>query len=137
VIGGGPAGLKAATVAARRGHRVTLLEKETRLGGQVVWAVRVAGRAEFGDIVRNLLHEVEQLGVEVKTGTTATMDSVLAAKPEAVIVATGSVPNRATIPGGDGPGVAGRGGYSVRQGPAGTKRADRGSAGLPRSHQRR
>jgi pyruvate/2-oxoglutarate dehydrogenase complex dihydrolipoamide dehydrogenase (E3) component len=105
VIGGGPAGLKAATVAARRGHRVTLLEKETRLGGQVVWAVRVAGRAEFGDIVRNLLHEVEQLGVEVKTGTTATMDSVLAAKPEAVIVATGSVPHRATIPGGDGPGV--------------------------------
>ena len=98
-------GLKAATVAARRGHRVTLLEKETRLGGQVVWAVRVAGRAEFGDIVRNLLHEVEQLGVEVKTGTTATMDSVLAAKPEAVIVATGSVPHRAAIPGGDGPGV--------------------------------
>ncbi|MDG4585727.1 MAG: mycofactocin system FadH/OYE family oxidoreductase 2 [Candidatus Competibacter sp.] len=106
VIGGGPAGLKAATVAARRGHHVTLLEKEVRLGGQVVWAVRVAGRAEFGDIVRNLLHEIEQLGVEVRTETTATLDSVLAAKPDAVIVATGSVPNRAAIPGGDSPGVA-------------------------------
>ena len=106
VIGGGPAGLKAATVAARRGHRVTLLEKADRLGGQVVWAVRVASRAEFGDIVRNLLHDVEQFGVEVKTGVTATLDSVLAAKPDAVIVATGSVPNRYAIPGGDGPGVA-------------------------------
>ncbi len=106
VIGGGPAGLKAATVAARRGHQVTLLEKADRLGGQVVWAVRVASRAEFGDIVRNLLHEIEQLGVEVKTGVTATLDSVLAAKPDAVIVATGSVPNRYAIPGGEGPGVA-------------------------------
>jgi 2,4-dienoyl-CoA reductase (NADPH2) len=106
VIGGGPAGLKAAAVAARRGHRVTLLEKEKRLGGQVVWAVRVANRAEFGDIVRNLLHEIEQLGVEVKTGVTATAESLLADKPEAVIVATGSVPNRFAIPGGDGPGVA-------------------------------
>ena len=106
VIGGGPAGLKAATVAARRGHRVTLLEKESRLGGQVVWAVRVANRAEFGDIVRNLLHEVEQLGIEVQTGVTATAESVLAAKPEAVIVATGAVPDRFAIPGSDGPGVA-------------------------------
>ena len=106
VIGGGPAGLKAAAVAARRGHRVTLLEKEARLGGQVVWAVRVAGRAEFGDIVRNLLHEIEQLDVEIRTGTTATLDSVLAAKPDAVIVATGSVPNRAAIPGSDSPSVA-------------------------------
>jgi len=106
VIGGGPAGLKAAAVAARRGHRVILLEKEARLGGQVVWAVRVAGRAEFGDIVRNLLHEIEQLDVEIRTGTTATLDSVLAAKPDAVIVATGSVPNRAAIPGSDSPSVA-------------------------------
>ena len=106
VIGGGPAGLKAAAVAARRGHRVILLEKEARLGGQVVWAVRVAGRAEFGDIVRNLLHEIEQLDVEIRTGTTATLDSVLAAKPDAVIVATGSVPNRTAIPGSDSPSVA-------------------------------
>ncbi|MBK8962140.1 MAG: mycofactocin system FadH/OYE family oxidoreductase 2 [Candidatus Competibacteraceae bacterium] len=106
VVGGGPAGLKAAAVAARRGHRVTLLEKESRLGGQVVWAVRVANRAEFGDIVRNLLREVEQLGVEVKTGVVATAESVLADKPEAVIVATGSIAHRAAIPGGDGPGVA-------------------------------
>ena len=106
VVGGGPAGLKAATIAARRGHKVTLIEKEERLGGQIVWAVRVTNRAEFGDLVRNLLHEIEQLKVEVKTNVTATPESVLAARPDAVIVATGSVPDSAAIPGADGPGVA-------------------------------
>ena len=105
VVGGGPAGLKAATIAARRGHKVTLLEKEERLGGQIVWAVRVTNRAEFGDIVRNLLHEIEQLDVEVQTNITATAETVLAAKPDAVIVATGSMPDRSVIPGADGPDV--------------------------------
>lgn len=106
VVGGGPAGLKAAAVAARRGHKVTLLEKEERLGGQIVWAVRVTNRAEFGDIVRNILHEIEQMQVEVHTGVTATAESVLAAKPDAVIVATGSSPDRTAIPGADDPSVA-------------------------------
>lgn len=106
VVGGGPAGLKAATIAARRGHRVVLLEKEPRLGGQVVWAVRIAGRAEFGDIVRNLLHEMEQLGVEARTGVFATPDTILAENPDAVVIATGSAPDRQSIPGADGPRVA-------------------------------
>ena len=106
VIGGGPAGLKAAVIAARRGHKVTLLEKEERLGGQIVWAVRVTNRAEFGDIIRNLLREIEQLGVEAQTNVTATAETVLATKPDAVIVATGSLPDSAAIPGADGPGVA-------------------------------
>jgi 2,4-dienoyl-CoA reductase (NADPH2) len=106
VVGGGPAGLKAATVAARRGHRVTLLEKEPRLGGQVVWAVRVASRAEYGDIVRNLLGEIERLDIDVRTGVYATPEAVLAEKPDVVIVATGSVPDRGAIPGAEGAGVA-------------------------------
>ena len=106
VVGGGPAGLKAATVAARRGHRVTLLEKEERLGGQVVWAARVTNRTEFGDIVRSLMHEAAQLDVEVRTGTTATVEAIRAEKPDAVIIATGSTPDRTAIPGSDGPEVA-------------------------------
>jgi 2,4-dienoyl-CoA reductase (NADPH2) len=106
VVGGGPAGLKAATIAARRGHKVTLLEKEERLGGQVVWAARVTNRAEFGDIVRNLLHEIDQLDVDVRTGVAATAETVRAERPDAVIVATGSAPDRTAIPGSDGPEVA-------------------------------
>lgn len=105
VVGGGPAGLKAATVAAERGHRVKLFEKEERLGGQVVWASRVTNRAEFGDLIRNLLHRVQQLGVEVEAGVTATAESIRDARPDAVIVATGSTPDRTALPGGDAPDV--------------------------------
>ena len=85
---------------------VTLLEKEPQLGGQVVWAVRVTNRAEFGDIVRNLLHEIEQLDVEVRTGVIATAETVLAERPDAVIIATGSIPDGATIGAWKGQGVA-------------------------------
>jgi 2,4-dienoyl-CoA reductase (NADPH2) len=106
VVGGGPAGLKAAVVAAQRGHCVTLFEKSDRLGGQVNLAVRVTNRAEFGDIVRNLMHELSQVEVDVRTGVTATPGRVLAEVPDAVVIATGSVPNRAPFPGADGPQVA-------------------------------
>lgn len=106
IVGGGPAGLKAATIAARRGHQVTLMEKESRLGGQVLWAARVSSRAEFGDLVRNLLHELEQLDVDVRTGFMATPEMVLAEKPDAVVIATGSRPDFTAIPGSDGSEVA-------------------------------
>ena len=71
-----------------------------------MWAVQVTNRAEFGDIVRNLLHEIEQLDVEVRTGVIATAETVLAERPDAVIIATGSIPDGATIPGAEGSGVA-------------------------------
>ncbi len=106
VVGGGPAGLKAAAIAAQRGHHVTLFEKEARLGGQVVWAVRVTSRAEFGDIIRNLLNEVSQLPIDIRTGVTATPEMIMAEKPDAVVVATGSVPDRLSLPGATGPEVA-------------------------------
>ena len=106
VVGGGPAGLKAATIAARRGHQVTLFEKSDRLGGQVVWASRITNRAEFGDIVRNLVHEIGQVDVDVRTGLAATPETIRAEAPDAVIVATGSTPDRTAIPGSDGAEVA-------------------------------
>ena len=55
VVGGGPAGMKAAVVAAQRGHEVTLFEAERRLGGQALLAQMLPGRAEFGGLVTNLL----------------------------------------------------------------------------------
>jgi 2,4-dienoyl-CoA reductase (NADPH2) len=92
VVGAGPAGLQAAVTAAERGHRVVILEREAEPGGQVALAARVPGRAEFGDLVRNLLSELRALGVEVTQGVDATVELVASFSPDAVVVATGSTP---------------------------------------------
>ncbi len=92
IVGGGPAGMKAAVVAARRGHRITLFEKSGRLGGQALLAQALPGRAEFGGLISNLEHELERHGVAVKKNTQVTAEMVLATNPDAVVVATGAVP---------------------------------------------
>ncbi len=97
VIGGGPAGLEAARVAALRGHDVALLEREAELGGQVRSAARAPGRAEFLGITAWLARQVRQAGVDVRLETTATRDLVRALGADAVIVATGSRPRVAPI----------------------------------------
>jgi 2,4-dienoyl-CoA reductase (NADPH2) len=94
VVGGGPGGLQAAIAAARQGHQVTVLERDDEAGGQVRWAARVPNRAEFGDLVRNQVHECGLLGVEILTGTEATVELVDGLRPDAVVVATGSTPAR-------------------------------------------
>jgi len=63
VVGGGPAGMKAAATAAERGHEVILCEKENRLGGQALLAQMLPGRAEFGGLVTNLERELARAGV--------------------------------------------------------------------------
>ncbi|MFB8392607.1 mycofactocin system FadH/OYE family oxidoreductase 2 [Streptomyces yangpuensis] len=92
VVGGGPAGLQAAATAAGRGHQVTLLERAPATGGQVATAASAAGRAEFLDVVRNLLAECHRNGVEIRTGTAVDADAVRAFAPDAVVVATGARP---------------------------------------------
>ncbi|MFF6995251.1 mycofactocin system FadH/OYE family oxidoreductase 2 [Streptomyces sp. NPDC008313] len=92
VAGGGPAGLQAAATAARRGHRVTLYERAGATGGQVTAAASAPGRAEFSDLVRNLLAECRRLGVEVRTGVEATGELLRAERPDAVVLATGARP---------------------------------------------
>ncbi|HEY2814006.1 MAG TPA: mycofactocin system FadH/OYE family oxidoreductase 2 [Acidimicrobiales bacterium] len=94
VVGGGPAGLQAASTAAARGHRVVLFERDEHLGGQARTAATVPSRAEFGDIVRNLVHACRQTGVDVRLGVTADVASVVAERPDAVVVATGAEPAR-------------------------------------------
>ncbi len=91
IVGAGPAGMKAAITAARQGHDVVLLEKESRPGGQVRLAERLPGRAEFGGAVTNLLAEMEPLGIDLRTSTPADRDLVLGLRPDAVVVATGAV----------------------------------------------
>ena len=99
VAGGGPAGMKAAAVAAERGHEVRLFEAAPRLGGQALLAQLLPGRAEFGGIVTNLARELELAGVEVVTGTAADAALVAELAPDAVVVATGARPRRPEIEG--------------------------------------
>lgn len=94
VVGGGPAGLKAAAVAAERGHEVTLHEKETQLGGQARFAQLLPARAEFGGIITNLTREAERSGVRIVKGRAVTPEFLKAQAPDAVILATGSLPQR-------------------------------------------
>ena len=101
VVGGGPAGMWGAKIAARRGHEVTLYEKESALGGQVNLARKGAGRDEFGVIVRNERQQLESLGVPVVLGHEVTAEFVLAQAPDAVIVATGSQPKARPVAGAD------------------------------------
>jgi 2,4-dienoyl-CoA reductase-like NADH-dependent reductase (Old Yellow Enzyme family)/thioredoxin reductase len=99
VIGGGPAGMKAAVVAAQRGHRVTLYETAMQLGGQALLAQKLPGREEFGGLVTNLMSELERGKVDVIAGTTMTADGICALNSDAVIVATGAIPYLPTFDG--------------------------------------
>jgi len=94
VVGGGPGGLKAAAVAAARGHRVTLYEAARRVGGQVLLAEKLPGRAEFGGVVTNLAGEAERAGVKTVTGLVVDADLVRREAPDILVVATGARPRR-------------------------------------------
>lgn len=90
VVGGGPAGLEAARIAAHRGHQVTLLEARERLGGGVaVWG-SLPGREHVGTAIGWYADRLADLGVEVRTGVEATVDEVVGLDPEVAILATGS-----------------------------------------------
>jgi 2,4-dienoyl-CoA reductase-like NADH-dependent reductase (Old Yellow Enzyme family) len=98
VIGGGPAGMKAAAIAAQRGHHVTLFEAERRLGGQAVLAQLLPRRAEFGGLITNLERELVLAGVQVRKGVRVDRAMIAAAAPDVAIVATGAVPYRPEFP---------------------------------------
>ncbi len=80
IVGGGPAGLRAAETAARRGHAVTLYEKADRLGGQVNIAALGAGREEFGAVIRNSENICKKLPVNIVLNQEVDADFVLEAK---------------------------------------------------------
>jgi 2,4-dienoyl-CoA reductase-like NADH-dependent reductase (Old Yellow Enzyme family) len=98
VVGGGPAGLEAARAAALRGHRVSLLEAETELGGQVRILLRLANRAEFGTILAFLIRELSRLGVDVRLSCRADRETIEALEPDLVVVTTGSTSQPYAIP---------------------------------------
>lgn len=102
VVGGGPAGLEAARVAALRGHNVTLWEKNHRLGGQLNAAAVSPGRKEIGTLVNYLTGQITKLGVEVILNKEATEKNILEFNADAVIMATGASPMTPSIPFGEG-----------------------------------
>lgn len=101
VVGGGPAGLKMAEVAARRGHRVALYEEGGELGGQVNIAARIPYREEIKEVIRHLAVRAQRLGVEVHLGEKMTVERVEGAGKDVVVIATGSHPAAGDIPGVD------------------------------------
>lgn len=92
VVGGGPAGMEAARVAALAGHKVTLAEASNALGGSVNVAKRAPYRIGIGDITEWLERQIYGLGVDVQLSTYLTADEIRDRSPDAVVIATGSFP---------------------------------------------
>ena len=105
VIGGGPAGMKAAITAAERGHRVTLYEKSDALGGLQRHTDFTKWRWPYKDYKDHLIRHVYKAGIDVKLKTTATPEKIKAKGYEAVLVAVGAEPVVSRIPGADGSNV--------------------------------
>jgi len=99
VVGGGPGGMEAARVAALRGHKVTLWEKEPRLGGQLIQAAIPPQKDRIARLTIYLQTQLKKLDVEVELGKEATTTMIEEFKPEVVVLATGVKPLVPEIPG--------------------------------------
>jgi 2,4-dienoyl-CoA reductase (NADPH2) len=105
VAGGGPAGMEFAIIAGERGHRVTLYEKESSLGGQINLAKMPPGKREFQKIIDSMKARMEKWGVRVVLGTALTREIVAEQSPDALVVASGARPMNLDVPGVDKPHV--------------------------------
>ncbi len=103
IVGAGPAGLSAAFTLARRGHAPEVYDQNDEPGGQVRLARLAPGRSEIGRVVDNLVAALDRLGVPLHLGREMDLEAIMAAAPEAVILATGSRPKPRPVAGDYGP----------------------------------
>ena len=101
VIGAGPAGMTAAYISAMRGHRVTLFDQRSKLGGQINLAVKIPGKQEFYETLRFYRVMLEKYGVELKLGQCVNQDTIVAGNYDAVVLATGVRPRELELEGAD------------------------------------
>ena len=100
VVGGGPAGMEAAWVAAARGHAVSLWERSDRLGGQLNWLEKMPLRAEFAKLLTSQRRRLDRHGVDVRLRTAATVETIGGHGADAVVFATGGRPAAQALAGG-------------------------------------
>jgi 2,4-dienoyl-CoA reductase (NADPH2) len=105
VIGGGPGGMKAACTASERGHEVILIEKEDRLGGQLLLNRLIPGREEMGTVAVDLINNLKAQDVEIISGKEADARLIGEINPDTVVLATGARPALPDIPGIEGQNV--------------------------------
>ncbi len=130
VIGAGPAGLAAATVAAERGHQVTLFDSASEIGGQFNIAKRVPGKEEFFETLRYFGRKLQTTGVEVRLNTRVAVQDLLGAGYDDVILATGIAPRTPAIPGIDNPKVLSYLDVILQRKPVGASVAVIGAGGI-------
>lgn len=130
VVGAGPAGLSAATVAAERGHQVTLFDSASEIGGQFNVAKRVPGKEEFYETLRYFSHKLRTTGVELRLNTRVDVQQLVAGEFDEIILATGIAPRTPAIPGIDHPKVLSYLDVILQRKPVGASVAVIGAGGI-------